>query len=419
MKWVKGSLVSGVVIVGGSVGGLTAARELRAQGYSGTLTVVEAEEHGGYRRPMLSKGVLEGSVDPDRIALPLTDDLAVRRLRPARAWGVDFADQRIEVEVGGRRERLDYEWLIIASGAGAREPEIPGDTERALTLRTLADALRIGERLQVARDVVIIGAGFLGLEIAAAARSRGCSVTVVESASRPLARIADDHLSTFVASLHARHDVDIRCDATVAQVRDQRGHCRVQLADGRELPADVLIAAVGSAPTVDWLRPLSGSTARTDEGEGAKAPAAGVTCDGSGRVLDASGVPRERVLAVGDVCAWWSPLYGSRMRVEHWTHAIEQARHVAGVILNAAPRELWAAPYFWSEQFDARIQSVGWSLGHDSARILRDGDDQLLVAHGRGGVLVSVSGVNCGAILQQYRPLVEARTPLLEVPSPA
>ena len=395
--------MTGVVIVGGSVGGLTAARELRAQGYGGELTIIDADPMAPYRRPTLSKGFLDGTVTDARLALPWPGEMDIVRVQPARADRVDFEARVVEVHGDSGPDVVPFDTLIVATGSLARPLEVPGARHYSRTLRGLQDAITMRTALAQAHDVVIVGAGFLGLEIASVGREHGRSVTVLEAADRPLERVAGSDVGSFVAALHDRHGVQIRCRTQVAEVASDGDSCRVRCTDGTEVSADLLVAAVGSLIDTSWLR-----------GSGADV-GAGVSCDGHGRIMDEQGAVIPGAYAIGDVAAWWNPLYERRMRVEHWTNAIEQGRHVAGVIVGRDQPEFASAPYFWSEQYDARIHSIGSTLEFDEVRVLQRDEEHLLVAYGRSGSLVCVTGINVPAVLQQYRPMVEARTPMHDV----
>ena len=412
--------MSGVVIVGGSVAGLTLARELRAQGYARAITIIDEDPAAGYRRPALSKGVLDGSVHPSRISLNFPEDLAITRIHPARAWWPDVGHNVVEVTRPGSRgsmTSLAFDWLVVASGMQARSLPVPAAAGALVTLRSLADAIALRDSLQAAQDVVIIGAGFLGLEIAASACALGSRVTVLEEAARPLARAVDPVLGQRIAELHERHGVRIACDTRVAGVGGGPGDRAVVCDDGRIENADLVIAAVGSTFDAAWLPGvgLSLSSVAASSTPSPSSTAQALQCDGYGRCLDSSGHVLTSVLAIGDASAWWHPLFGQRLHVEHWTHAIEQARHAASVIMGTATAPLACAPYFWSEQFDARIQSVGWLAGHDEVRVLQENGDCLLVAYGSSGTLTCVAAIGYGPLLQDFRSLVEARVPFADV----
>ena len=395
--------MSGVVIVGGSVGGLTAARELRAQGFSGSLTIIDADTRAPYRRPMLSKGFLDGTVDDARLALPWPDDPAIRRLQPVQATGLAIADHRVLVTTAAGPETVSYDTLIIATGSSARALDVPGASDQALTLRDLQDATTIRSALATAHHVAIIGAGFLGLEIASVARAGGRAVTVLEMGARPLERVAGSDVGTFIAALHARHGVDIHYQTSVTDVVGLSDSSIVRCSDGEEIRTDLLIAAVGSIPDTAWLEGTPVDTR------------SGVSCDAYGRALDQQGAVIPDTFAIGDAAAWWNPLYERRMRIEHWTNAIDQGRHVAETIVGADPPAFAVAPYFWSDQYDARIHSIGSTIDYDEVEVLQSSEEHLLVAYGRAGTLVCVTGINVPKVLQEYRPLVEARAAMSDL----
>jgi NADPH-dependent 2,4-dienoyl-CoA reductase/sulfur reductase-like enzyme len=244
-----------------------------------------------------------------------------------------------------------------------------------------------------AERLVIIGAGFIGLEVAASARSLGVPVTVVEAAARPLEHALGEAVSDHVAGVHARNGVEILCETTVTRVEGPDHVEAVTLSDGRRLDADVVLAAIGAIPAVEWLE---GSGLNIDNG---------VICDKACAVTGAPGV-----VAAGDISNWHNPLYERRMRIEHWTNAIEQGTFAARRLLGLPTGEGFvSAPYFWSEQFDMRIQSIGTTVGHDEARLLDRGQDSLLVAYGTAGRLTGVAGVNVGAAVMRWRSSVLER----------
>jgi NADPH-dependent 2,4-dienoyl-CoA reductase/sulfur reductase-like enzyme len=302
-----------VVIVGGSLAGLRAAEGLRSGGFEGTITLIGAEPHVPYDRPPLSKRLLSGEWEPDRIALRKPDDIGsidVDWRLGVAAEGLDLEEQRVVLADG---ERVSFDGLVLATGAAVRR--LPGqDEHRHVTvLRTVDDAIDLRERIvDGGRRVVVVGAGFIGLEVAATARTLGNEVLVVEGASAPLSRAFGPEMGAAVAAFHADHGVEIRCDVQVEGFVDGA----VVVDGGRHEPADVVVVGIGVAPATGWL---DGAGLRIDDG---------IVC---GADLN---VGHPGVYAAGDVARWHHPLYDEPIRIEHWTNAAEQGAHAAANLLD-------------------------------------------------------------------------------------
>jgi NADPH-dependent 2,4-dienoyl-CoA reductase/sulfur reductase-like enzyme len=210
-------------------------------------------------------------------------------------------------------------------------------------------------------------------------------------------------LGEHIAQYHRDHGVDIICGAAVASLDGSGRVEAVSLADGRRLEADLVLAAIGAAPAVDWLR-SSGLDVSN-----------GVMCDSTCAVLGTDGI-----VAAGDMANWFNPLYSQNMRIEHWTNAIQQGTYAARSLLGtAAPEGFVSAPYFWSDQFDMKVQSIGVGVGYDEIRVLEHSEHELLIAYGRSGQLAGVAGVGSGTAINRYRRLVEERAPMDTVEAPA
>jgi NADPH-dependent 2,4-dienoyl-CoA reductase/sulfur reductase-like enzyme len=395
-----------IVIAGASLAGLSVARELRKLGFSGVIQLVDPDDDAPYRRPSLSKGIVTGKQQPDDIRMPWPDELELVRVNGTAMSGLSI-DDRIAHGVGpdGTPVEFPYSHVVIATGATARSATFTGPSHDIVTIRDMAEGIAVRARLATSERIVIIGGGFIGLEVAAAARSIGKDVTVVEMAPVPLAHAVGLELGQHLAQIHASNGVEILCGVGVSRILGDDIATGVVLDDGQIIEADLVVAAVGSVPNVGWL---------ADTGLDLSA---GVICDhmcvpvGS---IGEDGVVS--VVAAGDAASWFNPLYERQMRVEHWTNAIEQgtfaARHIMGREDEAG---FSSSPYFWSEQFDLRIQSIGSTWGHDEVVVLDRDGDKLIVAYGREGTLVAVGGVNTGAILPKYRPLIDVRAPLASV----
>ncbi len=394
-----------IAVVGSSLAGLRACEELRRLGFAGRITLVGAERHAPYDRPPLSKKLLAGDWEPDRIHLRRPadfDELDLRTRFASRAVAVDAASQTLTLDDGSA---VPYDGLIVATGATARR--LPGqpDALGVHMLRTLDDALALRVALVDGARVVVIGAGFIGLEVAATARRRGADVTVLEGLPAPLIRGLGAQMGAAVAEVHARNGVDVRCNVQVAGIAVHQGRVRgVTLADGTDVPADVVVVGIGVTPAVDWL---NGSGAELRDG---------VVCDATLW----TGLPH--VFAAGDCARWINPLFGDEadggeeMRVEHWTNAAEQGAAAAANLLATSAGEpgtaYGAVPFFWSDQFDSRIQFVGRAAGapDEEVRIVAgDSSGAFAAIYGHRGRLRGVLGVSMPKIVMPYRKLLAGR----------
>ncbi|MET8810171.1 FAD-dependent oxidoreductase [Streptomyces sp. NPDC004546] len=332
-----------ITVVGASLAGLSTVRALRAEGYDGEIVVVGEERHAPYDRPPLSKDFLKGDLDADALALGDADeyaDLDVQWLLGKRAVALDPAARTVTL-AGGRHVRT--EGVVVATGAAPRT--LPGADGLAgvHTLRTLDDAQALrAELLNGLPRVVVIGAGFIGAEVASTAHRLGLHVTVVEALNVPLERQLGREMGLVCSSLHSDHGVGLLCGTGVAGLTGDGRVTGVRLTDGRVLPADVVVVGVGVRPATDWL---AGSGVHVDDG---------VVCDAG----CATSVPG--VVAVGDVARCPNPFTGRHARIEHWSNATEQARTAARTLLSgvSAPAPV-TAPYFWSDQYQVRIQLAG------------------------------------------------------------
>ncbi|MGW7166720.1 NAD(P)/FAD-dependent oxidoreductase [Streptomyces sp. NPDC054884] len=333
-----------ITVVGASLAGLSTVRALRAEGYDGEIVVVGEERHTPYDRPPLSKDFLTGDIDADALALGDADEydgLDVHWLLGERAVRLDPVARTVTL-TGGQQVRTHG--VVVATGASPRT--LPGSDGLAgvHTLRTLDDALALRAELLDGRPrVVVIGAGFIGAEVASTAHRLGLHVTLVEAADVPLERQLGREMGLVCSSLHTAHGVGLLCGAGVAELLGEDRVTGVRLADGRVLPADVVVAGVGVRPNTDWL---AGSGVLVDDG---------VVCD-TGCATTVPGV-----VAVGDVARCPHPFTGRHARIEHWSNATEQARTAARTLLTgvSAPAPL-TAPYFWSDQYQTRIQLAGY-----------------------------------------------------------
>jgi NADPH-dependent 2,4-dienoyl-CoA reductase/sulfur reductase-like enzyme len=377
-----------IVVVGASVAGVAACKALRSAGWKGEIVLV-GEESEYYDRPPLSKSVLLGTTvqrDLELAAPGELDRLDVQRRALARADSLDL--ERGVVNVDGVPSGLAFDGLIIATGSHARQPPFPA--RDAHLLRTLPDAIALRDALRRARSVVVVGAGFIGLEVASSARALGLDVSILEYGPQPMARVLPPEVGRIFAQLHTTAGNAVRCGVEVVEVDAGT----VRLADGGTLTADVIVVGVGAAPNDAWLA-----------GSGL-AIADGVVCDGGLRAA-------ARVYAAGDVARWEHPVYGA-IRVEHWTSARDHARVAAANLVaelrgsGASAQVADAIPYFWSDQLGLKVQMAGWTSGADAVHHSRDAERQMLLL-GRADRLTAALTLNWPRELALHRRKLAAR----------
>ena len=378
-----------VVVVGASLAGLRALQALRRTGFDGRLVAIGAETEPPYDRPPLSKEVLAGKWDAERTRLlrPEDESLGVEWRLGVAASGLDLAARRVRLASG---ESVPFDGLVIATGAYARA--LPGTPPLAgiHLLRTLEDCLALRAELDRSPRVAVIGAGFIGMEVAATCRGRGLAVCVIEALAAPLERGLGARLGAWVGEIHREQGVDLRLGAKVARFVGERRVEALELADGTRVPADVVVVGIGAAPATQWL-----------EGSGLEL-ADGVVCDASCRATHAP-----FVVAAGDVARWPNALFDETMRVEHWTNASEQADHAVAALLagDAGATPFAPVPFVWTDQYDKKIQVAGRLEGADETRIV-DGsleERRFLMLFGRRGRLTGVLGVNRPRLVMKYR----------------
>lgn len=388
-----------IVIVGTSLAGLRAAETLRQETFDGRIVMIGAEDRAPYDRPPLSKKVLAGEWDAERIALRKAEDLDRLDIdwRLGRtATNVNLAERRITLSDG---ESIVFDGLIIATGGAVRRLANQPNWSGIHTLRTLDDSLALREELVEGRRVVVIGAGFIGLEVAATARTRGCEVTVLEGLDAPMIRGLGAEMGRHAALVHVDNGVDLRFGVRVkALVEGQPGEVgAVALESGELVSADVVVVGIGVSPCTEWL-----------EGSGVEIRD-GVVCD---RYLNV-GVPG--IYAAGDVCRWYNEIFDREMRVEHWTTASEQgaaaARNLIAESRGETPRAFAEVPFFWSDQFTARIQFVGRADGDENVSIVHGSpqDRQFVALYEKNGRLVAALGVSRPRQLMPFRKLIAER----------
>lgn len=381
-----------VVVVGAGLGGLRTVEQLRRQGFAGRLTLAGAEPHAPYDRPPLSKQVLRGDSDDTTLATDLAAlDVDVRLGR--RAVALDGAGRTVEFDDG---ERLAFDVAVLAPGARPRT--LPGAADRPglHVVRTIDDARRLRAALTGASRVAVVGGGFIGCEVAASARTIGVDVALVELLPQPLIRVLGPTGAQVVTDLHRARGVAVHAGTGVAEVLGDGRVEGLRLDDDTVLDASEVVVGLGVVPDVDWL---AGSGVELDDG---------IRCDAGGRTSV------EGVYAVGDAAQWFQPLAGRHRRVEHWTSAVDQAEVVAANIAAGAPvRELDAVPYFWSDQYDVKVQAIGFVDGTHDTTVLTPGG-RTVVLYSADGVLRSVVGFSAARHVMRLRPLVAAGAPVSE-----
>ncbi|MCQ4079197.1 FAD-dependent oxidoreductase [Streptomyces sp. RB6PN25] len=385
----------GLVVVGASLAGLRAVESARRLGYSGRITLIGAEEHLPYDRPPLSKEFLASGepVDPVfRAERALREELGVDLRLGRYATGLDCR-QRV-VRLGD--EEVSYSALVIATGAQARTLPDTAGLRGVHALRTLDDARSVREALDAGARTVIVGAGFIGSEVASAARKRGLPVTLVEAATVPLTRSVGSEMGGLLAELHRRQGVDLRLGAGVQRIDGSGSAESVVLTNGAEIPADLVVVGIGAAPCTGWLE---GSGIDLDPRD------KGVLCD-STLAVNAPGV-----YAAGDVCHWISDLFRGRLRLEHWTSAAEQGSLAARNALSlddAKPYD--TVPYFWSDWYDSRIQFVGEPHADDIQVVDKEWEDgKLLALYRKADRLVAALTVNRPTLIMKLRRMIASR----------
>ncbi len=382
------SALARVVVAGASLAGLHAARALRQAGYDGSLVVVGDEPHRPYDRPPLSKQVLAGAWESERTALgrPADDDLAIEWRLGAAAIALDPERRAVTLADG---TELAYDGLVIATGATPRP--LPGTegTSGVHVLRTLDDCLALRSALDAGPSrVIVVGAGFIGAEVAATCRGRGLDVTLVEPLPVPLGRVLGGEVGEAMAALHRDEGVDLRLGVGVEAVLGDERATGVRLSDGSEVIGDVVVVGIGVRPNTDWL---AGSGLPLDDG---------VVADATCRVAPG-------IVTAGDVARWFHPRYGELLRVEHWDHAIAQGAHAAATLLagEAGGAPFAPVPWFWSDQYDRKIMLAGRTVGADEVRVV-DGslaERRFVALYRRGDQVVAALGMNRPAPLARWR----------------
>jgi NADPH-dependent 2,4-dienoyl-CoA reductase/sulfur reductase-like enzyme len=385
---------SGTVIVGASVAGIATADALRKNGYRAPIRVLDALSVVPHNKPPLSKQALDPGHDDARLALrpqSYFTGLQIELMLGRRAVALSAGGPRIHLDDG---PPLDADDVVLATGAAPRP--LPGGQAMpgVHVIRSLPDAAALRRSLDGGPRVVIAGCGFIGAETAAAARKRGLEVTVAELAPHPFEALVGREPAAALTRLHREHGVRLLAGAGVAGVEGAGRVQAVLLADGRRLPADVLVLGLGVLPSVGWL---AGSGIRLGPG---------IVCDRYGR----TSVPH--VWAAGDAAAWPDPFSGEPRRIEHWTTAQQHGTSVGHNI--ARPDDVQtvpAVPYFWSDQYGSRMQSLGWLDSPDEIRCVHGDWDaaEFVAVYRRGDRVAGAFGLNAARQLMPWRIKIEKR----------
>ena len=382
------SHLGNALVVGASLAGLRAAEVLRSEGFEGPLTVVGDEPHAPYDRPPLSKAVLTDTEIPAVTLRAASADLDIHWELGCRATALDVAARAVSLDDG---RRLDFDGLVIATGARARVLAGTEAMERVFTLRTLDDALAVRAAIDAgARSVLVVGAGFIGSEVAASCRERGLDVILVEPLKQPLARVLGEEVGSVLARLHREHGVDLRLGVGVDSVAAVPGSpgVRVTLSNGDVEQVDFVVVGLGVIPNTEWLE------------------SSGIEID-NGVVCDQTTLVAPGIVAAGDVARWPHRLFNETMRVEHWEHALDMGGHAARRLLAGdGPGEVYQpVPWFWSDQYDRKLQVAGRVRPTDEMQVV-DGaldDSRFCVLYGRDGAVTGVVAMNMPAKVVRYR----------------
>lgn len=387
---------AGTVIIGTGQAGFQTAASLRSEGYEEPITLIGEEPHIPYQRPPLSKGFQLGQQDFESIVLrpeSFYQDHRIDLLAGKRVAAVDQSERSVRLVSGGR---IPYDKLVLAVGARNRLLPVKGaELDGVVYLRSFDEAVATKERLKSAREIVVIGGGFIGLELAAVACTLGKSVTVLEALPRLMSRVVAPIISDFYRELHTNRGVKIICGATVAEIAGSGGKAqRVALSDGTAYPADLVLVGVGVVPNVELAQNAGLGTAN------------GIAVNEYLETDD------DNIFAIGDCAEHPCIFAGARIRLESVQNAADQAQRVATTI--AGRRTPYCAlPWFWTDQFDIKLQMAGISHGHDHI-VMRGNPEsrKLSVFYFKGGRLVAIDSINRPLDHMIGRKIIAGNVPL-------
>lgn len=386
----------GVVVAGAGQAGFQLAFSLRSRGYEGAITLIGEEPHLPYQRPPLSKAFLAGKQELRHLALRPAPYYASQRIDFMAGETVASIDRVARRVVLSSGRTVPYETLVLALGARVRPLPIPGaQLDGVCYLRSLDHAVAIRTRLQEARAVVVIGGGFIGLELGAVARSQGKDVTVLEMQPRLMPRVVSPLISDYYAKLHASQGVQVKLGAMPVEISASNGRLNtLVLSDGERIAADLIVAGIGVLPNVALAQDAGLETAN------------GIVVNEYLRTDDPC------IYAIGDCAAHPNPFAGGRVRIESVQNAVDQAECVAAAICGQ-PRAYEDVPWFWTDQFDVKLQMAGLSGGYDCSVTRGDPESRKFsVFYFRGKRLVAVDSINRPADHIAARKLLAARSRL-------
>ena len=385
------------MIVGGGLAASRTAEQLRRAEHAGEVVIVSDEVHVPYDRPPLSKDALHRD-DHDFAAVTLKprefyDENNITLMLGSAAASVDSAAKTVTLADGSV---VEYDELVIATGlVPKRIPSFP-DLDGIHVLRSYDQSQALRRQAGSARHAVIIGAGFIGCEVAASLRALGVDVVLVEPQPEPLASVLGEKIGALVTRLHRAEGVDVRTAVGVAEVRGDAHVQQVVLSDGSEVDADLVVVGIGSRPATDWL---AGTGIEVDNG---------VVCDKVGRTS------APHVWALGDVASWQDAA-GHQARVEHWSNVAEQARVLVPALLGQEPPENVVVPYFWSDQYDVKIQCLGEPEADDVVHVVEDDGRKFLAYYERDGVVVGVVGGGMPGKVMKARSKIASGAPISDL----
>jgi 3-phenylpropionate/trans-cinnamate dioxygenase ferredoxin reductase subunit len=384
-----------LLIIGGGLAGAKAAEAARTGGYQGRIVLVGEESRPPYERPPLSKAVLRGEADPESSRVHdggYYAENGVELITGDMVESLDVEDRRARLAGG---DTIGFDTAVLATGAEPRRLALPGaDLDGVHYLRRVDDCVRLNEAITKAGRVAVIGAGWIGSEVAASARQLGAEVLLIEPSPVPLHRVLGAEVGSIFSRLHADHGVDLRLGVGVTELRGGPAVEQVVLADGRVEPADVVVAGIGVIPRLEL------------------AIGAGLTVD-NGVVVDAnlqSSVAG--VYAAGDIASAWHPHYQRHLRVEHWANALNQGA-AAGANATGDPAPYTRLPYFFSDQYDLGLEYVGYATEDDQVAIRGDFTGREFIAfYHRDGVLTAAMNVNVWDVVDDLRSIITAARPV-------
>ena len=384
--------MTGTVIVGGGLAAVRTAEQLRRNGYAAAITIIGAEDRPPYDRPPLSKQMLRGEVDDVALKpVGFYEDNQIGLRLGVGARSVDVSAHTVTLADG---EVVGYDQLVIATGVVPKRIPSFGELDGIHVLRSFDDCVALRSRAVGARRAVVVGAGFIGCEVTAALRAAGVSVVLVEPQATPLASVLGEQVGALVTRLHQAEGVDVRTGVGVASVAGVDDVESVTLSDGSVIPADLVVVGIGSRPACDWLADSDIEVAN------------GIVCSSAGRTSAPD------VWAIGDVASW------DGVRVEHWSNVAEQAKLLVAAMLGSEAVPASGVAYFWSDQYDVKIQCLGHPMPGDTVHLVRDDGRCFAGYYERDGVVVAAVGAGVPELVRTARGKIAAGAPITEVLQP-